>query len=459
MNKSLYLMLAGTAAMFLACGDDSSSSSNLTYEQSGSVVVDAVNKTAVTTVSMTEDLCVNENNTYNWREVNLGEDKDYFKYDFKGDTLILFQGCSSSFSSCNDNGLMFVGGKAGDVDGSWKSTNCRYNSYYKESSCFIACSDVPGGKLTEEEAERMYESGQIKSWDEFEENPTLAARLSCLDEKDMSKNPQISLKVSGSSFTVSIKYSIESETEFDDYTNSRFMTSLLEDLRRGSIDVPDISRLFREDSADMKDLISTLKDYNIELASQSKTSISFKYKDETLSIKIDDVDYGEDNASLSMTISSGKKTCSFESEAGAVTSGTCKAEYGEFFSKETEEDAAGNEFKVAYAYSKSNERDFEKCAEALLDSLFAKGTPSKNVVTDDCSSLYDAYEYVCENASTSAEMDECMTLQSNYLSCISDSYSIYSVLTKKASVGAKMEKKQFIQDARSLARKLQRASK
>lgn len=458
MKKSLYLMLAGSAAMFMACGDDSSSSS-LTYEQSGSIVVDPQNKTVVTTVSMVEDMCVNENNTYNWREVNLGDDKDYLKYDFKGDTLIIFQECSSSFSYCSEYGMMFVGGKAGSLDGSWESTNCKYSSYDKESYCYVSCSDVPGGKLTEEEAERMYESGQIQSWDDLEKNPTLLARLNCLDEEDMSEMPQVDLEISGSSFTAKVKYSVKSETEFDDYTNSRFMTSLLDDLRRGSIDIPDASRLFKEDSADMKDLIFTLKDYGIELASQSKTSISFKYKNETLSIKFGDVDYGEDNGSLSMTISTDKKSCSLDAESGKVTKSTCKAEYGEFFSKETEEDAAGNRFTVAYAYSKSNERDFERCAEALLDTLFAKGTPSKNIVTNDCSDLYETVENVCNNAASYEDMEVCADLQDEYFSCINSSYSVYGALAKVAPEGAKKEKKQFIQDARKLARKLQRASK
>ena len=56
-------------------------------------------------------------------------------------------------------------------------------------------------------------------------------------------------------------------------------------------------------------------------------------------------------------------------------------------------------------------------------------------------------------------MEVCADLQDEYFSCINSSYSVYGALAKVAPEGAKKEKKQFIQDARKLARKLQRASK
>ena len=461
MKKSLHLMLAGTAALFCACSDDSSSGSdNYTYEESGTFVADTQNKTITTTVQTKVDLCVNENNTYSWKEMNLGDEKAYMKYKFVGDSLVIFRECSSSFSYCSDRGLMFVGGKAGNLDGTWKSVTCEYDADDEKSRCYTLCSNVPGGRLTEEEAMEMYESGKIKSWDDIEENPTLAARLSCIDDEYMNDYTEMTIKISGSSFTTTTKYSASTEETFTDYTNSRFMTSLLEDLRRGRIDVPNISRLFREDSSDMEDLIEALKSYDIVLTSQTRNSLTFKYKDEMLSINIGNVSIEDESGSLSMTISSSKKTCSLEEESGVVTESTCKAEYGEFFSKEREEDALGNEFTYADYYEKSNEKDFEKCAEALLDSLFSKGKSTSN--SGDCSELESEYTDCLYRGGTctdiASEYSECLMNNSSYYDYDSGyNYEFFKKFGEKSN--ALEAKKAFVKNLRSFAREMNRAAK
>ena len=54
-----YLILAGIAATFFACSDDSSTSGSDDLVMSGTITVDDKNQTAVTVVSNSATMCVN----------------------------------------------------------------------------------------------------------------------------------------------------------------------------------------------------------------------------------------------------------------------------------------------------------------------------------------------------------------------------------------------------------------
>ena len=452
MKKSLTLMLAVTSAFFFACSDDSSSDSgtnggSVTIEVSGTISVDQENKAVVVAISNAEDVCVNENNTYAWKNVDFGVDSSFSKYLFLGDTLVIIDceeiGKDGEPRYCDDEGHMFVGGKADDLNGTWKSVYCMYDTDDETSQCFKACKDVPGGKLTEEEMAKMYEDmfssmSELDMDAEPEVDQKMMDRMTCLDEDDLKRYSESVLKISGSSFSSKVTYSYGDDDNFDDYMNSRFMSKFYKNLAKGDPSIPDTYYLTEEDSSGV---------------------------DQTFSVDVKKFNNSVDGREFSMSVSFNSMSCDLEAEEGEVTKSTCKAEYGEFFDKETVKDAAGNKITVAYEYEKSNEKDFDRCTDKMVDSVYAaikgKGGSSDNPLCDSYKDSYDA----C--VSTLGEGEICDEYQTYYESCLEggeystplydDTYDESDwELYKKASSSAELAKKKFLKNARKIARKLEK---
>jgi hypothetical protein len=475
MKKGLYLMLAATSAFFFACSDSSSSDSgdngSITVEASGSITVDAEKKTAIIVVDNNEDVCVNENNTYSWKNVDFGADTSYSKYLFVGDTLVIID-CEEMNSKgdmkyCDDVGQMLVGGKAGDINGTWKSVLCSYDVEDSVSSCFKSCDEV-GGKLTEEELERIYEEMYSKmaelSDDDADEpaiDPKLQERMTCLEEKDMNRYAESVLKISGSSFSSKVTYNYGEKDSFDDYMNSKFMSKLYKSLANGDPEIPSASYLTEEDSSGVEKYIKSAK---IEVTSQTKTSVTFKFADQTFSVNIKKLNRTMDGSEFDMVVTANSKSCELESEEGEVTKSTCKAEYGEFFDKDTERDAAGNKITIADYYEKSNGRDFERCTETMMDSVYAaikgKGGSSSG---GDCEELSTAYSRCMLMDYEDAADAGCSDIADEYADCVMGSYGSdtyddddWESLFKKAESSAELAKKKFLKNARKFARKMEK---
>ena len=474
MKKGLYLMLAATSAFFFACSDSSSSSDNgtdsVTIEVSGTITVDAEKQSLVISVENKEDVCVNENNAYTWKNVDFGTDTSYAKYLFVGDTLVIID-CEEMNSKgdmkyCDDAGQMLVGGKAGDINGTWKSVLCSYDVEDSVSSCFKSCDEV-GGKLTEEEIEKMYEemfdqmSELSDDDDEPAMDPKLMERMTCLDADDMKRYHESVLKISGSSFSSKVTYSYGDNDKFDDYMNSRFMSKLYKSLANGNPSIPSASYLTEEDSSGVETLIKSAK---IEVTKQTKTSVSFKFADQTFSVSVNKLNRTATGSEFNMVITANSKSCELDSEEGEVTKSTCKAEYGEFFDKDTEKDAAGNKITVVYDYEKSNSRDFERCAEAMMDSVYAalKGKGGSSL-DGDCSELSESYTRCIMMNYEEADASGCSDIADEYADCVMGSYSgsvseddEWESLFKKANSSAELAKKKFLKTSRKFAREMKK---
>ncbi len=457
MKKSLTLLLTVTSAFFFACSDDSSSDSGNSevIEQSGTLIVDEEKQTATAISQLTEEMCVRDEVTleYAWKSVDFGADSNFMKYEFVGDTLVVFvyDDWDEEYST---NGQMYVGGKAGKLDGTWKSTYCSYSSEKKASTCYKPCSEVTAPKeLTEEEIMEMMKDMTEEEMEAFVEEYTDAMMDSfCLDEEDLEDYPDVTIKISGTSIKTTIKFN-RTEEDFDDFTNSKFMTSFIGNLISGDGNVPGFSKLFKEDSSGMEKIAKTYKAYQVEVSNQSKKNITFKFADQTLSVNFKTVNKSDENRELALDVSSGGKTCSLSEESGDVTKSTCKSEYGEYFDIDRVEGADGVKISVADEYEKSNEKGFEDCVEDMMDSLFAaikgKGSSSDNPLCDSYKDSYDA----C--VSTLGEGEICDEYQTYYESCLEGGeYS--TPLYKKASSSAELAKKKFLKNARKIARKLEK---
>ena len=447
--------------------DDPLQSSSSSRDDDGSVT-ETITGTIVLGDDMTftavskdqEELCVKEGFDYSWKTVDWGDDSIKFKYEFVGDTLVLYR--SSRYYYDDEDygssyGQMFVGGKAGSINGTWKSTLCSYNSK-DGSSCSKACKDV-GGKLTDEELARYYEEMYSDmSFDEMGEEDVVVDRnfmdrMTCVEEGEYN---EMTLKISGTSFTATEKYHYEEDLDFDDYTNSRFMARFYESLIRKAPEVPSLSYLFREDSDGVKEFIEDYKKYKVAISNQTKKSITFSFMEtENITITVDDVVASGYSNELAMTLKTSDGSCKLMEESGKVTKSTCNAAYGEYFDMVTEENTFGNKISYAEYFSKDNEMEFESCAKSLMDALFAKfsdiGGSSGN---DACDPYKEAYE---DCITLVGDVDYCESYREYYESCLNGSES--STLSKKASSAvatAKAKNEKIVKTSRRIARSLRR---
>ena len=425
---------------------------------SGTIVLDKENRTFTAVSRDQEELCVKEGFDYSWKTVDWGDDSIKFKYEFVGDTLVLYRSGyyyddEEEYGYGSSYGQMYVGGMGGSLNGTWKSTLCSYSS--KEgSSCSKACEDV-GGKLTDEEFAKYYEDMYSEYGDgvDIPVDQNFMDRMSCVDEGDYA---EVTLKISGTSFTATEKYHYEEDHDFDDYTNSRFMARFYESLIRKDPEVPSLSSLFREDSDGVKAFIGEYKKYKVAISNQTKKSITFSFMEtENITITVDDVVTSGYSNELAMTLKTSDGSCKLMEESGEVTKSTCSAVYGEYFDMVTEENAFGNKISYAEYFSKDNEMEFESCAKSLMDALFAKfsdiGGSSGN---DACDPYKEAYE---DCITLVGDVDYCESYREYYESCLNGSES--STLSKKASsavAAAKAKNEKIIKTSRRIARSLRR---
>ncbi len=419
MKKSLTLMLAAISAVFFACSDDSSSDNgtgggSVTVELSGSIVVDTLNKTIITLVQEFEDECVNKGaGVYNWESVDHGLDSSYSKYEFIGDTLVVYD-CEyvdddGDFRYCDDEGQMMVGGKAGKLDGTWKTILCMYDTEDSESTCFTPCSEVSGGKLSEEEMEKMSEEME-KAYAKDPEKASkmyenMIDRMTCLDNMEMQKRglDEGTVKISGNEISTKSTQYYDLDVLFDDFMNSEFMSKFYRSLANEDPYVPDYSYLIEEDSSDVEEYKESA---NVEVLKQTKSSVTFKVAGQTVSVDVDEYDISLDLFELSMSVSVNGKSCQLQVEEGEVTEGLCKSENGEFFKKSTIEDASGNKITIVSKYEKSNEDEYENCTESLMDSLYAaiRKNNSSSSGDDDYETSYDPAESFSKKAMSDREL-------------------------------------------------------
>lgn len=481
MKKSLTLMLAATSAFFFACGDDSSSdngvgggSGSITVETSGTITVDAENKTAIVAIEESEDVCVNEGaGVYNWKNVNFGLDSSFSKYEFVGDTLVMFD-CEymddeGDFRECDEEGQMMVGGKAGKLDGTWKAIPCMYDSDDSETVCFKPCSEVPGGKLSDEEMDKIYEELEKM----YKEDPEKASkkyesmmdRMTCLDKEQMQKVGinEGTVKISGDKITAKVTHYYDLGEDFDDFMNSEFMSRFYRNLADGYPEVPAYYHLTEEDSSDVEEYKESA---NVEEVKQTKSSVSFKVAGQAVSVNVNKYEYSLDKFELSMAITVNGKTCQLQVEEGDVTKGQCKAENGEFFEKRTTDDASGNEITYVSGYEKSNENEYEKCTDGLMDSLSAaisKSSRNSNKDDDDCDYVESAYQRCQMMDLEDAYNAGCSDIADAYTYCLMDSYPTTNEtydpaesFSKKVVSDREQAKKKFLKVSRKFSRMLKK---
>jgi len=267
-----------------------------------------------------ENLCVAVDNGFKWKTVKKRTYSSKIKYTFIGDTLVLYEWWSES-ERYDQYGTMLVGGKGGDIYGTWTIIPCMFDSEEKETSCD-----------EDEEEEGLMQSSFTISEDKF-------AR-----------------KLAGIYLNKSLNY-----------PTSNFRRLFNHYLSKGpGGDLPTANELFHESVYD--DENSTFDGVTIkELSASGETFIS---GGKTIIVNVLNFEDNFQNWKASVTVSVDGETCQNDYENYYdMTESLCDAKYSENYSLGTKTDKDGNEFKYVSQFRKNNHEEFLECLEPLTDPI------------------------------------------------------------------------------------------
>lgn len=138
MKKLKYILSCAGIMMLAACGDDSSSATS-----GEKYILDEANQK----FALIYDRCYVSENTTRWDEY---VDTTWFHYKFIGDTLVVIKDGNTADGDddgyVRDEGDVYVGGHAGNIFGTWKTT--KEYCYYENGK--IRCYDEEEDKGVEE---------------------------------------------------------------------------------------------------------------------------------------------------------------------------------------------------------------------------------------------------------------------------------------------------------------------
>ena len=274
-----------------------------------------------------EELCVAVDNGFKWKTVKKQTNSSKIKYAFNGDTLVLYEWLQES-KVYQQYGTMLVGGKGGNIYGTWTIIPCTYDSEEQETSC------------DEDEEERLIQSSFTISEDKF-------AR-----------------KLAGIYLNKSLNYPTSSFRYVLNYTISE-----------GPGYIPTANKLYEEAFYDIDE---NTKFTGITTKSISANGETLTAGGKTIIVNVEKFSDNDNNWSAALTVSVDGKTCRNEYERYFdLTESLCKAEFSEYYDLSTKTDKDGNEFKYVSLFRKNNNDEFTECLEPLIYPISESISESK----------------------------------------------------------------------------------
>ncbi len=329
-----FLTTAAVFAMLLtACGDDSSSNANDEFGRSsgddgfsrtGTLYVNESNHIlSIALENFETQMCVVEEDNFTWKTVHINDEPDSMMYDFRGDTLVLYDMYHGQPDT--EYGEMLVGGTAGSLYGTWTFTGCEYDKDDDETECY-------------EKSLRYYHRSITFSKGKAELNYKL--------------------------------YYDRYIEDHSDFMNSYFMKQLIHTL---SGNYPEVY-LYETWYMDSSSVQSAAEENGAVFTSKTKTNATFALGGKTYTVNVKHMDMSlnregffvaNENKELQMEVSDGITTCTGEYITHYMNADYCKAEYRDDLRMDEWEDSNYGTFIAAEKYSSNNEDDFEQCVAGI----------------------------------------------------------------------------------------------
>ncbi|WP_297700142.1 hypothetical protein [uncultured Fibrobacter sp.] len=370
------VICALSSTMFIACGNDSASSSaddpalssssasSSSGEDTRSVIDSLMDVYSITVeddklvmsfddtvdkkkqvISFKEKvmpswMCLVENEKFQWGIVDESFKMDPYKYLFVGDSLVLFYGRSGE--SFESSGLMYVGGSAGKIEGTWTPTSCTYREYEKETVCRDGDSRIGIDIRIAKNTFSFMAPGGVPN---------------VLDSSDVLELKRVNLRYGKNGVRTYLYKSLYTGKVVEFYAASEIVSPYITDDQRAIPEYTD-------------ELLEAL---GIESLSITDTGETFKIGGKTYSVEITRAEYldgGDYESSLfaELQVTSDSTTCTYYDErTKEIPKFLCSEENAKYIKDLTDSvDASGNAFTLAHNYEKNNKTKFFACLKKIL---------------------------------------------------------------------------------------------
>lgn len=321
------------ATLLTACGDDTSSnagngSSRPTgddvFSRAGTLYVnESEHILAIALKNYETQMCVVEENNYTWKTVHINDEPDSMMYEFRGDTLLLYDIYHGLPDT--DYGEMLVGGTAGNLYGTWTYTGCEYDKEEDETECY-------------------------------------------------EKNLQYFLRtITFSKGKAEINYKVYFDRyveDHSDFMNSYFMSQLFNTLG-GNYPEIYLDEIWYMEASSVQ---ATAQKIGAVFTSKTKSNATFELGGKTYTVNVKHMDMSlnregyfiaNENKEIQVEVSDGITTCTGEYISHYMNADYCKAEYKDNLRMDEWEDSNLGTFIAAEKYRNNNEDDFEQCITGI----------------------------------------------------------------------------------------------
>jgi hypothetical protein len=293
------------------------------FTRTGTYTVDEANNLLMVAIDdPMEKACVAEGENLVWKSIPFYTPIDTSKYEFRGDTLIVYDFDDGMVGE----GQMFVGGTPGKLDGTWRLTDCEVDEETRETECYE-------GETRYREITYTFSNGIISS--------TLKTHLDLY------------------------------VADRDDFTNSGLMAQIYNVLNGSDRGIYP-NTIFENDPSSVKAAIAT---YNITIVEQTKSHEVFEMNGKNYEVTIKKVAMtpttnglfmGNGDLELQMEVSDGTSVCNLNHVVRNVDESLCKDEYaGNIRIDDDAEDSNDVQYSLAYRYEKTSYDEFEDCLGSL----------------------------------------------------------------------------------------------
>lgn len=284
--------------------------------------------------------CLVENEKFQWGIVDEPFKMDPYKYLFVGDSLVLFYGRSDE--SFESSGLMYVGGSAGKIEGTWTPTSCTYRESQKETVC------------RDEDSRKGYDIRIAKNTFSMIVPSSVP---NVLDSSDVLELKRVNLWYGKNGVRTYLYKSLYTGKIVEFSAASEIVSPYITDDQR---EIPEYT----------DELLEAL---GIESLSITDTGETFKIGGKTYSVEITRAEYldgGDYESSLfaELQVTSDSTTCTYYDErTKEIPKFLCSEENAKYIKDLTDSvDASGNAFTLAHNYEKNNKTKFFACLKKIL---------------------------------------------------------------------------------------------
>ena len=329
MKKALFAITISLA--LAACGDNSSSNAddNSGYSISndgnritttGPLFVDETQQIiAITQDAKTNDVCVQENDSWIWKSVSIPSETDSYKYEFRGDSLLLYRMYSDT--STSNYASIYIGKSGGKIYQTWAFTQCEYDKEEDSTDCYERNLKYISESIT-------FSPGKYSSVTDL------------FPDQFYADQPSIN------------------------YMNSFFMDELYKalNLDEANLDAGNILREKKEAGIPEKCGINIIENSRM---SQTFTSGGKQY---TVAVKKIERTFlqGTIDNDISIDVTDGETTCNnFYKVVWITEREKCSEEYSTLFYKDKITDINGNEITMTSVYRDYNHYEFNNCIRGI----------------------------------------------------------------------------------------------